>query len=60
MRCAQCGSGIRHDPIWNHGLVFCSADCAEESALVTGQDVAEDEHGSGIDRLYSATDDDDF
>jgi len=60
MRCAQCGSGIRRDPVWSHGIVFCSTDCAEESALVTRHDMTEDEPATEVSRLFGATDDDEF
>ena len=60
MRCTQCGSGIQHDPVWSHGMVFCSTDCAEESALVTGHDYAEDEPGTGVDRLLSMADEEEM
>jgi len=59
MRCVQCGSMIKHDPVWCNGLMYCSLECAEESRF-TEEEMAVGETNSGISSLFGSTDDDDY
>lgn len=59
MRCAQCGSSIRHEPFWSNGMAFCSLECTEENALVADDGFTEEAHASELHTLFGADDDDD-
>ena len=58
MRCSQCGSSIRHDPVWSNGMSFCSLECAEENRMVLDDYCTDDMHTSEIHALFGADDDD--
>ena len=60
MRCAQCGTSIRHEPFWMNGMAFCSLECSEENGLVTDDGLAGEAHASGLHALFGADDDDDY
>ncbi len=59
MRCVQCGTMIKNDPVWSNGLMYCSLECAEEARILE-DDLVTREHNSGISSLFGNADDDDY
>jgi hypothetical protein len=60
MRCAHCGSTIRHEPFYENGMVFCSLECIEECVLVDDDGSFDEEPATEIHGLFGADDDDDY
>jgi hypothetical protein len=60
MRCAHCGSNIRHEPLYENGLAFCCLECIEESVMVSDDDSFDDEPATELHGLFGVDDDDDY